>query len=237
MCLLHAKVGAVYAKDKYGVEDEDILNAITYHTTGRPAMSLLEKIVFIADYIEPYRDPLLNLDEIRKIAYENLDQAIVMISENTLDYLKDIGVAIDTMTNETYEYYKSKLQMDMQRKGIVMDNSKEMTRLAYEALEEKKGEDIRVIEIKDISIIADYFIIANGTNSSQVDALVNSVRDTLGKIGIEPKRIEGVRSASWILIDYGDIIVHVFSKEDRLFYNLERIWRDGKTVSKQQLEA
>ena len=117
-----------------------------------------------------------------------------------------------------------------------MDNSKKMVKLAYHALEEKKGEDITVIEIKDISIIADYFIIANGSNSSQVDALVNSVRETLGKDGYEPKRIEGVRSASWILMDYGDVIVHVFSKEDRLFYNLERIWRDGKLVSKEQLD-
>lgn len=116
-----------------------------------------------------------------------------------------------------------------------MDSSKEMVRLAYQALEEKKGEDIQVIEIGDISIIADYFIIANGTNSPQVDALVDSVKDMLGRKGYEPKRIEGVRSASWILMDYGDVVVHVFSKEDRLFYNLERIWRDGKTVSKEQL--
>lgn len=117
-----------------------------------------------------------------------------------------------------------------------MDNSKKMAKLVYEALEEKKGEDIQVIEIKDISIIADYFIIANGTNSSQVDALVGSVTDKLARNGFETKRIEGVRSASWILMDYGDVVVHVFSKEDRLFYNLERIWRDGKTVTKDQLE-
>jgi len=116
-----------------------------------------------------------------------------------------------------------------------MDNSKQMVRLAFEALEEKMGEDIQVIEIKDISIIADYFIIANGSNSSQVDALVHSVSDTLSKSGFEPKRIEGVRSASWILMDYGDVVVHVFSKEDRLFYNLERVWRDGKIVSKEEL--
>ncbi|MDF2845364.1 MAG: hypothetical protein K0R00_3790 [Herbinix sp.] len=117
-----------------------------------------------------------------------------------------------------------------------MDNSKLMVKLAYEAMDEKKAEDIQVIEIKDISIIADYFIIANGTNSSQVDALVASVSDKLGRNGFEPKRIEGVRSASWILMDYGDVVVHVFSKEDRLFYNLERIWRDGKLVSKEQLD-
>lgn len=116
-----------------------------------------------------------------------------------------------------------------------MDNSKKMVKLVFDALEEKKGEDIQVIEIKDISIIADYFIIANGNNSSQVDALVDSVKDKLGREGFEPLRVEGVRSASWILLDYGDVIVHVFSKEDRLFYNLERIWRDGKAVSKEQL--
>jgi ribosome-associated protein len=118
-----------------------------------------------------------------------------------------------------------------------MDYAKEMTKLTYQALEDKKGEDIQVLEIKDISIIADYFIITNGTNASQIDTLVDSVKETLGKKGYEPKRIEGVKSASWILMDYGDIIVHVFSKEDRLFYNLERIWRDGKTITKEQLEA
>ncbi|HHT88791.1 MAG TPA: ribosome silencing factor [Clostridiales bacterium] len=117
-----------------------------------------------------------------------------------------------------------------------MDNSKNMVKLVFEALEEKKGEDIQIIEIKDISIIADYFIIANGANALQVDALVDSVKDKLGRNGYEPLRVEGVKSASWILMDYGDVVVHIFSKEDRLFYNLERIWRDGKTITKDQLE-
>ena len=115
------------------------------------------------------------------------------------------------------------------------EKSKEKVKLAYEALDEKKGEEITIIDIKDISIIADYFIIASGSNALQVDALMNSVLEKLGKNGYEPLRIEGIRSASWILMDYGDVIVHVFSKEDRLFYNLERIWRDGKTVSIDQL--
>ncbi|NLJ96920.1 MAG: ribosome silencing factor [Clostridiales bacterium] len=116
-----------------------------------------------------------------------------------------------------------------------MDNSKKMVKLVFEGLEDKKGEDIQVIEIKDISVIADYFIIANGSNSQQVDALVDSVKEKMSKGGFEPLRVEGVRSASWILLDYGDVIVHVFSKEDRLFYNLERIWRDGKLITKEQL--
>ncbi len=117
-----------------------------------------------------------------------------------------------------------------------MDKSKDMTKLAFAALEDKKGEDIRVIEIGDISVIADYLIIANGTNSSQVQALVDNVEDTLAKNGYNPKRIEGTRNSSWVLMDYGDVIVHVFSREDRLFYDLERIWKDGKTITKEDLE-
>lgn len=113
--------------------------------------------------------------------------------------------------------------------------SKEMVKIAYAALEDKKAEDIRVIEIKDISIIADYLIIANGSNSSQVQALVDNVDEKLSEAGVSNKRIEGNRNSSWILMDYNDVIVHVFSREDRLFYDLERIWRDGKDISKEEL--
>lgn len=115
-------------------------------------------------------------------------------------------------------------------------DSKLMAKLAYKALEDKKSEDIRVIEIGEISVLADYFIIANGNSSSQVDAMVDAVQEELSKEGFEPKRVEGVRSSGWILLDYGDLVVHIFSKEDRLFYDLERIWRDGKNISKEELE-
>ncbi len=109
-------------------------------------------------------------------------------------------------------------------------NSKDMVKIAYNALAEKKGGDIRVIEIKEVSIIADYFLIASGDNVNQVQAMVNEVEEKLGKAGCECKQIEGYRSASWILMDYGDVVVHVFSRDDRLFYDLERIWRDGKDI-------
>ncbi len=108
--LLHGKVGAVFAQLKYDIKDEEILDAIRYHTTGRPDMTLLEKIVFIADYIEPYRRPLPRIDDIRRSAYEELDKAVCMILENTLSYLRDTGSKIDTLTVETYEYYKRILQ-------------------------------------------------------------------------------------------------------------------------------
>ncbi len=107
--LLHAKVGAAYAEDIFGIKDEDILNAIRYHTTGRPGMSLLEKIIFISDYIEPNRKPLPEIDRIRWEAYNHLDNAVIMVSKSTLDYLSEIGSVIDSLTMDTYEYYKGLL--------------------------------------------------------------------------------------------------------------------------------
>lgn len=104
--LLHAKVGSFLAMNKYKVHDTDVINAILNHTTGRPGMSLLEKIIFVADYIEPGRKQAPNLSEIRQLAFCNLDQALCRILEDTLDYLKDMASEIDPMTEKTYHYYK-----------------------------------------------------------------------------------------------------------------------------------
>ena len=116
-----------------------------------------------------------------------------------------------------------------------MEQSKLMAKLAYKALDDKKGEDIKVIDISEISVLADYFIIANGTNDSQGRAYVESVEEELDKAGFEVKQREGYGLGSWVLLDFGSIIVHVFDKENRLFYDLERIWRDGKYVDVEKL--
>lgn len=116
------------------------------------------------------------------------------------------------------------------------NRSKEMAGIAFRALEEKKAEDIRIIDISGISVIADYFIIANGNNPNQLQAMQENVEEQLYKAGFHEKQIEGNQRSSWILMDYGDIIVHIFSKEDRLFYDLERIWRDGRDISPEELK-
>ena len=99
-----------------------------------------------------------------------------------------------------------------------------------------KAEDITIIDISEVSVLADYFIIADGSNRNQVQAMADSAEEALGRAGYDAKQIEGYQSANWILMDYKDIIVHVFSKEDRAFYDLERIWRDGKQISKEDLQ-
>lgn len=106
--LLHAKVGAFLAREQYGVTDQDILDAIHNHTTGRPGMSLLEKIVFIADYMEPGRSHAPNLEEIRGMAFADLDRTLLKILGDTLDYLDGGNGDVDPMTRKTWEYYKEK---------------------------------------------------------------------------------------------------------------------------------
>lgn len=113
--------------------------------------------------------------------------------------------------------------------------AKKMTKLAYEALADKKAEDIKIINIEEVSVLADYFIIASGTNRSQVQAMADNVDEMLHKAGYPVKQTEGYRTANWILLDYGDIIVHIFDSENRLFYDLERIWRDGKDITIEEL--
>ena len=104
--MLHAKLGAPLAKKKYDIDDEEILSAIRWHTTGRPDMSLLDKIVYVSDYIEPKRDKAPNLPKIRQLAFMDIDQALLQILEDTLGYLGDSTDDIDSMTKKTYDYYK-----------------------------------------------------------------------------------------------------------------------------------
>lgn len=103
--LLHAKVGALYARKKYGVLDEEILEAIRVHTTGKPHMGLLDKILFVADYIEPGRDKAADLENIRELAFQDLDLCCEAILKNTLDYLRESGAEVDQTTADTYKYF------------------------------------------------------------------------------------------------------------------------------------
>lgn len=107
---------------------------------------------------------------------------------------------------------------------------KEMVKITYAALTDKKAINPKIIDISKVSVLADYFIIASGANEKQVQAMADNVCEKLAEAGMQYRQIEGYQSANWILIDFNDIIVHIFNHEDRLFYDLERIWRDGENL-------
>ena len=117
-----------------------------------------------------------------------------------------------------------------------MDNISQNEKLStiVKALDSKRAEDIRIIEIGDLTIVADYFVIANGTSSTQTKALAEEVEFKMSQLGIEPNRTEGYQGATWVVLDYGDIIVHVFYKETRDHYNLERLWSGGNDIDVKQ---
>ena len=116
-------------------------------------------------------------------------------------------------------------------------NIKEMVKIAYAALDDKKAINPEIIDISKISVMADYFIIASGSNDNQVQAMADNGTEALEKAGYECKQTEGYRTANWILLDFGDIVIHIFNHGDRLFYDLERIWRDGENIDIAVLDA
>ena len=116
-----------------------------------------------------------------------------------------------------------------------MEQSKMMLKLIYQALEDKKGEDIVMIDISQVSVLADYFVICSAGNDSQIQALVDNVDEKMHENGYQIRQQEGRNSGTWVLLDYGDVIVHIFERVNRSFYNLERIWNDGRRILPEEL--
>lgn len=116
-----------------------------------------------------------------------------------------------------------------------MNKLNDIIKLTANALEEKKAEALTILDIRKVSVMADYFIIASGNNVNQVHALCDHVEKELAKEGCLCRQTEGYQNGNWVLMDYGDFIIHIFDKENRLFYNLERIWRDGKEIKIEEL--
>lgn len=110
----------------------------------------------------------------------------------------------------------------------------EILKIAVKAIDSKRGENIKIIKIDELTVIANYFIIANGNSTTQVKALADEVEFKLSQAGLEPKRTEGYQGANWIVLDYIDVVIHIFHKETRDFYDLERLWQDGVEISPEE---
>ncbi|MDO6448185.1 ribosome silencing factor [Oceanobacillus profundus] len=111
--------------------------------------------------------------------------------------------------------------------------NKEIIDLIAEACDDKRAEDIIALDMNQVSLVADYFLICHGNNERQVQAIARGIKDVMDENGIHVKRIEGFESARWILVDVGDIVCHIFHKDERNYYNLERLWGDASRVALQ----
>ncbi len=217
--LAHGKIAAAAMKRDYGICDEDILNAVSFHTTGRAGMSLLEKVIYVADGAEENRD-YPGVEDVRKAAFDDIDKACLMMMENTIRYVKERGQPLDEETSAAAEYFRNNMNTEEHM------NSREQAMLAAKVLDAKKAQNIVIIDIAEKSSFADYLIIAGGGSERQTLALTDDVEDAMAKEGIFPKGIEGKNSPGWILMDFGDIIVNILTKESREKYDIEKVWGD-----------
>jgi len=221
---IHTKLGEYIAQHKYHITDEDILNAIKHHTTGRPEMSLLEKIIFIADYIEPKRE-FPGVEKVREESKKDLNKSILTALKNTINYLKSKNEYIHKDTIDACNFINKNRRSD-----TLKENTQKDLKSLLEAASDKKAYNFKLIDISKISSIADYFLICSAGNTKQAEAIADNIVEKMSKEEIKINHKEGYRSGKWILLDYNHIVVHIFVKEERDKYNLEKIWLDGKNI-------
>lgn len=229
--ILHAPAGAVLARERYGIADEEVLEAIRYHTTGAEGMTLLDEIIWAADLIEPGRDyPAVKKHRALLLSAKDqmsFEQGLLLVFSDNICYIQSSEQALNPATLRARDYLMRKTTA----KETYMETlNKETILQLCKILYNKKAMDIRAIEVTDKTIIADWFIVCSGRGVPQVKALSDELEEKAAEMGLIPRRKEGYQEGRWIVLDFGDLLVHLFHPEERTYYNLERLWDDGRNV-------
>ena len=229
--ILHAPAGAYLAREKYGVTDDEVLEAIRYHTTGTSDMSLLDEIIWAADLIEPGRDhPSVEKHRSLLLAAEDqmsFERGLLLVFDDNICYIQSSGRELYPATLRA----RDALARKTTAKETFMETlNKETILQLCKVLYNKKALDIRAIEVTDKTIIADWFIVCSGRGVPQVKALSDELEEKAAEMGLLVRRKEGYQEGRWIVLDFGDLLVHLFHPEERTYYNLERLWDDGQNV-------
>ncbi len=225
--LAHSKIAAIYMRNEMGIHDEDMLNAVAYHTTGRAGMSVLEKVIFLADAIEPARD-YPSVEYLRKLADTDLDEACLRLLERSEEYLKMKGRVMDPDSIEFIRELRQRSE-EKETEKRAMDN-RELAMEAAVLLDSKKAENVLVVNIGEKSSFADYLVIASAGSDRQAESLADNVEDRMAELGQNERMAEGRKHTGWVLLDFGDIIVNIFTRDMRDKYDLEKVWGDCETV-------
>lgn len=227
---LHALTGAIFAKQLFPeLVSEGVYSAIRFHCTGKEAMTTLEKVVYVADFIEATRTYAACVAT-REAFYADsddeaaLDRAVIAELTRTVNKLKEAGEGADPRTAAALIYYTEK------ERNMENMNPKDLAIEMVKILNEKNAQDIKLMRVGDKTTIADYFLLCTGMSNTQVKGYADEIEYKLGLKGIEPHHIEGFGEGSWIVLDYSSVIVHVFYKEARDFYSLDKVWADAEDV-------
>ncbi|MEG1538049.1 MAG: bis(5'-nucleosyl)-tetraphosphatase (symmetrical) YqeK, partial [Clostridiales bacterium] len=227
--LRHAPVGAFLLAKEWGISDPQILEAVRYHTIAAPHMGFLAKIIYVADMIEPLRHSFPGLAELRLLAYQNMDQAMLTALADSFTYLTNKQQKPHPLSQQAYLHFAAQLKQT-NHEGVTMNaktNYQQMLELAVTAAQEKKAVNLISLELTGITTIADYFLIMSAGNIKLGQALADHISDTLEKASFPPLRIEGYQDGRWILLDLGAVVIHIFQNDERQYYNLEKLWADA----------
>lgn len=247
--LMHGMAAAKIGRETFGIEDEEVLEAAAWHTTGRPGMSTLAQIIFVADYTEPGREGA-HFDRVRDVLKK--DGVLAACAEeaklSATYWLSKAGLSADARISpeamppncrfsyETMLWAQEQMKENetgtnlkapafIRRDNMNKENSKKYTEIVVAAMEDRKAKDIEVIDISEKTTVTDAFILCSGTSSTHLRGIADEVEEKMKQNGVKPARIEGYDTARWILLDFIDVVVHVFLEEERQFYSLERLWR------------
>jgi ribosome silencing factor RsfS/YbeB/iojap len=217
--LEHGKAAARIIRDEFGVEDEDIINAIANHTVGRVGMSLLEKVIKLADLLEENR----TYEDCAKIReYEetqtDINKVYLVLAKRQKEIILEKGLYYDTTNDDVIAWLEKETNKNMTNKELALFIAGEM--------DKRKASDIVIIDIAEKSGFADYFVIATASSLRQLSSLAVNLEDKLAEEGVIVGHIEGKGDSGWILMDYGDIIINLFTAEQREHYNIEKVWGD-----------
>ena len=227
--LEHGKAAARIIREEFGVEDEEIINAIANHTVGRVGMSLLEKVIKLADLLEENRT-YEDCPKIREYEEKQTDvnRTYLMLAKRQKEIILSKGLYYDTTNDDVIAWLEEEIKKTMTNKDIALFIAKEM--------DKRKASDISIIDIAEKSGFADYFVIASVAGLRQLSSLAVNIEDRLAEEGIIVGHIEGKGDSGWILMDYGDIIVNLFTDEQREHYNIEKVWADCDRVYFEETE-
>lgn len=232
--LMHGMAAAEIGRRTFGIDDEDVLEAVSWHTTGRPGMSRLAQIIFVADYTEPGREGA-HFDRVRSVL-ENKGLMAAVAEEAALSseyWLGKAGIRADRTSGNVPDpgtmppncRFSFETMLWAKEDNMNKENSKKYTEIVVAAMEDRKAKNIEVIDISEKTTITDAFILCSGTSSTHLRGIADEIEEKMKENGIRPARIEGYDTARWILLDFIDVVVHVLLEEERQFYNIERLWR------------
>lgn len=227
---LHQLSGAVLSKNLFDI-DKDVFDMIQYHCTGSPGMSLCGKILFLSDFIEPGREyeackALRKEMYAEKITEERINKIFILCCERQLKHLEEKGCPAHSLTRLTYDTEVKKMAENEKKLDLKEASSNDVAEEVKSILDEKLAKHIEIIPVRDKTVVTDYFVIANATSTTHVKALADEVEYKLGEAGLKPLHTDGVVGGEWYVLDYGMIIVHIFTGSAREFYKLDRLWQD-----------